>query len=173
MIFLAAIALGVVFGLVTGGRVANLARLRFRWAWLVLAALLIREAILLTPLNAVNGAQYVYLLGLVVIVAWTIFHWRRLRGIWLVTLGGTLNVIVIAANGARMPVAHESAGGLNRVGTYGQYTLMGEHTNLNFLGDWIRLYPLPGVYSIGDLLIALGLAITVFIAVATPARIVV
>ena len=168
MIFFAAIGLGIVLGMLTGGRIENLARLQFRWPLLVLAALIVREAILLTPLNAVNGAQYVYLLGLVVIVGWTVWHWRRLRGIWLVTLGGALNVIVIAANGARMPVAPESAGSLNSRGTYGQYTLMGSHTNLNFLGDWIRLYPLPGVLSVGDVLIALGLAIVVFLAVRNP-----
>src|SRR5215469_9390335 len=86
LIFLGAIVVGIGFGLLTGGRIENLGRLRFRWAWLVLSALVIREAILLTPLNTVNGAQYVYLLGLVVIVAWTIWHWRALRGIWLVSL---------------------------------------------------------------------------------------
>lgn len=168
MIFFGAVVLGLGFGLLTGGRIENLARLRFRWPWLILAALIVREAILLTPLNAVNGAQYVYLVALVVIVAWTIWHWRRLRGIWLVTAGGALNVLVIAANGARMPVAHEFAGSLNSRQTYGQYTLMGPNTNLNFLGDWIRLYPAPAVLSIGDVLIALGLAIVVFLAVRNP-----
>lgn len=168
MIFFAAVVLGAAFGVVTRGKLENLARLRFRWPWLILVALVVRVAILLTPLNTVDGAQYVYLLGLVVIVAWTIWHWRRIRGAWLVTLGGALNVIVIAANGARMPVAHESAGSLNHLGTYGQYTLMGPRTNLNFLGDWIRLYTAPGVLSIGDVIIALGLAIVVFLAVRNP-----
>jgi uncharacterized protein DUF5317 len=168
LIFLAAIVLGAAFGLLTRGKIENLARLQFRWPWLVLAALIVREAILLTPLNSVEGAQYVYLLGLVVIVGWTIWHWRRLRGIWLVTVGGALNVLVIAANGARMPVAPEAAGSLNSRGTFGQYTLMGAHTNLNFLADWIRFYPAPGVYSIGDVIIALGLAIVVFLAVRNP-----
>ena len=167
MIFFAAVVLGAAFGVLTGGKLENLASLRFRWPWLILVALVVRQAILLTPLNTVDGAQYVYLLGLVVIVAWTIWHWQRVRGAWLVTVGGALNVIVIAANGARMPVAPESAGSLNRLGTYGQYTLMGPHTNLNFLGDWIRLYPAP-VQSIGDVIIALGLAIVVFLAVRNP-----
>lgn len=168
MIFIAAIVLGLVFGVLTGGRVENLAKLRFRWPALVLVALIVRAAILITPLNAVDGAQYVYLLGLVVIVAWTIWHWRRLRGVWVVSLGGALNVLVIAANGARMPVAHESAGSLDSRGTYGQYTLMDPQTNLNFLGDWIRLSPVAGAYSIGDVIIALGLAIVVFLAVRNP-----
>ncbi len=168
MIFLAAIVLGAGFGLLGRGKIENLARLQFRWPWLVLAALIVRGAILLTPLNSVEAARYVYLLGLVVIVAWTIWHWRRLRGIWLVTGGGALNVLVIAANGARMPVAPEAAGSLNSRGTFGQYTLMGANTNLNFLGDWIRFYPAPGVFSVGDVIIALGLAIVVFLAIRNP-----
>jgi len=168
LIFLAAIVLGAGFGLLGRGKIENLARLQFRWPWLVLAALIVRGAILLTPLNSVEAARYVYLLGLVVIVAWTIWHWRRLRGIWLVTGGGALNVLVIAANGARMPVAPEAAGSLNSRGTFGQYTLMGANTNLNFLGDWIRFYPTPGVFSVGDVIIALGLAIVVFLAIRNP-----
>jgi Family of unknown function (DUF5317) len=168
LIFLAAVVLGLAAGLLTGGRIENLARLRFRWPWLIVAALLVREAILLTPLNHVEGAQYAYLIALVVIVAWTNWHWRRVPGLWLVSLGAALNVLVIGANGARMPVAPALAGSRNSRGTVGQYTLMGSHTNLNFLGDWIRLYPLPGAYSVGDVLIALGLAIVVFLAVRNP-----
>jgi uncharacterized protein DUF5317 len=168
LIFLAAIVLGAGFGLLMRGRIENLTTLRFRWPWLVLAALIVREAILLTPLNNVEGAQYVYLFALVVIVAWTNWHWRRVPGLWLVSIGAALNVVVIGANNARMPVAPALAGSLNSRGTVGQYTLMGSHTNLNFLGDWIRLYPLPGAYSIGDVIIALGLAIVVFLAVRNP-----
>ena len=172
MLFLVALVIGIAFGLLVGGRVGNLARLRFRWPWLLLVAVLVREIIVLTPLNLVEGLQYLYLLGLIAIVVWTVYHWRRLRGIWLVTIGAALNVLVIAANGGRMPVAHEFARSLVRSGTLGQYTLMGSGTNLNFLGDWISLHPLSTVYSPGDVLIALGLAVTVFIATATPARIV-
>lgn len=50
----------------------------------------------------------------------------------------------------------------------GQYTIMGAQTHLNLLGDWISLYPVPEVYSIGDLMIALGLAILAFVSTATP-----
>ncbi|TMD96477.1 MAG: hypothetical protein E6I72_09360 [Chloroflexi bacterium] len=168
MLFLLAIGLGLVFGLLTGGRLTNLLAIKFRWPWLVLAAVVVRDAALLTPLNGVAGVQYAYLVGLVAIVAWTVWHWRRLRGIWIVTLGATLNLVVIAANGARMPVAPEFAGSLVSRGSVGQYTLMGPGTNLNLLGDWIRLYPAPGAYSIGDVLIALGLAIVLFLAVRNP-----
>ena len=102
-------------------------------------------------------------------LAWTNWHWRVIRGIWLVSIGASLNVLVIAANGARMPVAPELAGRiLLHRGTIGQYTVMGGSTNLNLLGDWIRLYPVPEAYSVGDVLVAAGLAIVVFLAVRNP-----
>ena len=168
MLFLAGIVLGLALGLVTGGRIENLAMLRFRWPLLLVGAVLVREAILVTPLNSVEGAQYVYLLALVVIVGWANWHWRRVAGIWVVSIGASLNVLVIAANGARMPVARSVAGVLVKRGTLGQYTLMGHGTNLNPLGDWIKLPFLPEVYSIGDVIIAVGLAIVMFLALRNP-----
>ena len=172
MLFLFAVVLGIVFGLVTGGRIGNLARLRFRWPWLIPAALVIREIVVRTPLNAVEGAQYLYVLALAAIIIWTLWHVTRVRGIWLVAAGAGLNLLVIAVNEGRMPVARELAGPLNQHGNLGQYTLMGAGTHLNLLGDWIALYPTSQAYSPGDVLIAIGLALSVFIATATPARIV-
>jgi len=166
--FLVAIALGLVFGLLTGGRIGNLARLRFRWPWLILAAVVVREAVLVTPLSRVDAARFGYALSLLAIVVWTVFHLERLSGIWLVTAGTALNLLVVVVNGARMPVAPESAGVLVQRGTVGPYMLMGPDTNLNMLGDWIRLYPLSTAYSPGDVLIGLGLAIVVFLAVRNP-----
>lgn len=168
MLWLFAIAVGLVFGLVTGGSIGNLATLRFRWPWVILLAVVVREVVLLTPLNRVDGAQYVYVLALAAIVAWTIWHFDRVRGIWLVTVGAALNMLVIVVNGARMPVAPELANSLIRHGNVGQYTVMGSQTQLNLLGDWISLWPSPEAYSPGDVLIALGLAVVVFLAVRNP-----
>jgi hypothetical protein len=134
----------------------------------VLGVIVVRFLVLATPLNAVEGAQYLYVLALAAIVAWTAWHVRRLRGIWLISLGALLNLIVILANGGRMPVAPELAGSMGGRATVGQYTVMGSHTNLNFLGDWIRLGPAPEAYSLGDVLIGVGLAIVVFLAIRNP-----
>jgi hypothetical protein len=172
VLWLFAIVVGLAFGLVTGGRLTNLARLRFRWPWLIVAAVAVRAAVLLTPLNRIEGAQYLYVLALAAIVVWTIVHLNRLPGIWLVTAGSVLNLLVIVVNGGRMPVAPELAASLARHGTLGQYTVMGAQTQLNLLADWISPYPLPEVYSPGDVLIALGLAIVAFVSTATPVRIV-
>src|ERR1051325_12224642 len=105
MLWLGAIVLGVAFGLLTGGRLTNLGKVRFRWPWVVLGVILVRFLVLATPLNAVEGAQYLYVLALAAVVAWTAWHLKRVRGIWLISLGALLHLIVILANSGRMQVA--------------------------------------------------------------------
>jgi hypothetical protein len=168
MLWLIAIAVGLVVGLVSGGNVWNLAGLRFRWPWLLVAAVAVRDVIIFTPLNGVDGSQYAYVASLALIVVWTIWHVRRLPGIAVAGLGALSNLVVVVANGGHMPVAVEFArtqlhGILLDRGTLGQYTVMGPNTRLNQLGDWISLAPLPSGYSPGDILIAVGLALVVVI----------
>ena len=163
MLWIAAIGLGLLAGFTTRGRIENLAHLHFRWPWLVVAVLAVRAAAVLTPLRGVDGVQYVYAAGLAALVAWALWHVKRVAGIWLVAAGGVLNLVVIAANGGRMPVAPELAGSLVQRGHISQYVLMASDTHLNGLADWISLRGLVGwgpleAYSPGDLIIALGIA---------------
>ncbi|MHB8590106.1 MAG: DUF5317 domain-containing protein [Candidatus Dormibacteraceae bacterium] len=174
MLWLGALAIGLVAGFVSGGRLDNLARLRFRWPWFVVAVLVVREATLLTPLNRVDGVQYVYLVALAALVAWTLWHVRRIAGIWLVSAGSALNLMVIAANGGRMPVAPDLAGSLAQRGHSGQYTLMTSYTHLNWLADWIALpgpmgRVLPEAYSAGDVIVAVGIGAVVALAMRSQA----
>lgn len=165
MLYLIGIVAGAIVGLVSGGKLSRLGLLKFRWPWLILAAVVIRLAVLAPPLNRIEASRYLYVVALAGIVAWTLWHLDRLPGIWLVSAGAALNLLVIAVNGFRMPVAPEFAGSLVRAGNIGQYTLMGSQTTLNLLGDWIRLYPSPEVYSPGDVLVSVGLAIVVFLSI--------
>ena len=168
MLWIAALGLGIAAGYLLGGRIDNLSRLRFRWPWLVVAALVVRVAILLTPLRHIDGVQFVYLAALTALLAWTLWQIEVVRGIWLSAVGSALNLVVIATNGARMPVASELAGSLVRSGQTGQYTLMTAETTLNGLADWIAL---PGIgrwlteaYSPGDVVVALGIGVVIALA---------
>src|SRR3979411_2050778 len=96
MLWLAALALGLIVGFATRGSLENLARIRLRWPWLVVAALLVRAAILLTPFSRVDGVQYVYLAALTALLAWTLWQIELVRGIWLIAVGRALQLIVIA-----------------------------------------------------------------------------
>ena len=169
MLVLLPLVAGLLIGLATGGNIGNLAQMRFRWPWFVLAVLVIREAVLLTPLNRVEGVQYLYVAALAALVAWTAWHIRVVPGVWVVTAGAALNLVVILANGARMPVAPALAGVLLQRGHVGQYVLMGSNTNLNWLADWIGFpWPVRGAYSPGDLLIALGIGIVTLLVLVLP-----
>src|SRR5207245_999183 len=142
VLVLVPLVLGLVIGVATGGKIGNLADLKFRWPWFVLVVLVVREAVILTPLNQVDGMQYVYAAALAALVAWTALHVKRLPGVWVVTLGAAMNLIVIVANGARMPVAPALATTFQHRGHLGQYVLMSSSTNLNWLADWIG-FPWP------------------------------
>jgi Family of unknown function (DUF5317) len=165
MVLLTALLIGLVAGVVTGGRLGNLANLRFRWPWLVVAALVVRDATIVTPLNRIEGVQYVYAAALTALIAWTIWHMRRVRGALIVATGAALNLSVVMANGARMPVAPNLAGSLVERGHAGQYVVMGPGTSINWLGDWIGVSgALGGAYSPGDAVVALGIAMVAFFA---------
>jgi hypothetical protein len=172
VVWVAALAIGLVGGFATGGKIGNLARLRFRWPWLMIAALVVRVATILPPLNRLDASRWAYVSALTVVLAWTIWHTDRIPAIWLVAAGSAINLFVIAANLGRMPVAPEIAPSLVQRGQIGQYTLIGPGTHLNWLADWIAL---PGpfervlreVYSPGDLIVALGIAMVVLLAMRT------
>src|SRR3981081_1122125 len=165
MIWALAMVAGAVAGLLTGGSIENFARLRFRLPLLVLGAVAVRFIVLRAPVGRLEGAEYLYVVALTAIVAWTVLHFDRLPGIWFVTAGGVLNLTVILANAGHMPVAPDLAGALVQRGHSGQYTVMGPNTVLSGLGDWITIFPFPEAYSAGDLVIAVGIALVAFLAV--------
>src|SRR2546423_11885936 len=138
MLWPLAIAFGILLGVAGGGHLSNLTRLKFRWPLLLVAAVVLRYVVTFSPLSRIEGAQYVYAASLALIVLWTVWHFKRLPGVWLVTAGGLLNLVVVMANSGRMPVAPDLArlelgGALNLRGNIGQYTLMGPDTHLNGL----------------------------------------
>ena len=160
MLLLVALVLGLLGGIATGGKLGNLANVRFRWPLFVIAALVIREAALIRPFSTVDGVQYAYAVSLAALVAWTIWHVGRVPGAWLVAAGAALNLVVVLTNGSRMPVAPALAASLVARGHIGQYVLMDSDTRLNWLADWIGVPgPLGGAYSPGDFVVAVGIAL--------------
>lgn len=167
-----AVAVGVAAGLVRRGNLANLGHLRLRALWLILAALLIQ--VLIFPLGEAPvvqvGTAYFHLLSYALLLAFVTLN-RRYPEILMMGGGLLLNLIVIAANGGYMPA---SATALTRAGLpdvaaalgeglrQGNTVLMGEGTRLNFLGDFLYLpagVPLASAFSIGDVVLGLGLAV--------------
>ena len=172
MLLIAGALVGLIAGLLTGGSFHNLLARRLRWPLVVVAAFIVRELEIRTPLGGAALGPAIFALSLIVLLAWAAWHHDRLPGIWLVVVGIAMNLVAVLANGAHMPVAPDAAhigpAQLREQGTFAQYVLAGPDTRLSWLGDWIvlpgpigRLF--PQAYSPGDLVSTVGLAVVLFL----------
>lgn len=173
---LGGVALGLIVGLLAGGKVSNLVAVRLRWIGLLFGAVIVR---FLTEAALVRGSELAETLrlplfatayGLLLVGLWVN---RRHPGILIAAVGILGNAIAVIANGGFMPVWEPS---LTAAGFGPSDVDAALHVLLpasidesfllhaGFLGDVIPL-PLPflrDVISAGDLLIAAGLAFFLF-----------
>jgi hypothetical protein len=183
MFLLIAILVGLAAGLIFGGRPRHLARLHLRWPGLIFLALVMQLAIFTSWLPVPRSLlPFLYLLSNVIAIVW-LGRNIRIQGIPCVSLGALSNLAAILANGGRMPVdggllsrargaAAEAAiasgqSASNSVLTTG-------HTHLLWLTDRFLLpppFPFPTVFSVGDLLIGLGVAWLIAAGMRPPARV--
>ena len=173
MFMLWAIPIGIGVGLAAGGSVANLAAFRFRWAWLAVAGLLV-QLVLFTPTGdaiAGDAGPAIYVASTLAVFAAVIRN-IRLSGMPIVALGSISNLAAISANGGAMPASAEALAlaGLDGAGSHTNSVVL-EHPALQPLTDIFGLpawLPLANVFSVGDVLIGVGLVIV--IAAATRTR---
>ena len=163
---LLAIPVGIVAGLLAGGRLDALANLRFRWAALAVGGLLV-QVVLFTPLGdtlAGDLGPAIYVLSTAAVFV-AVLRNLRMPGIAIAAVGALCNLVAISANGGAMPA---DPGALALAG----FTGPGEHTNSVVLAEpafrpltdlyavpaWL---PLANVFSVGDVLIGVGVAIAI------------
>jgi hypothetical protein len=174
MILLAAILAGLVAGLVVA-----LVQKRpwtvptLRKPWLVIVAFLPQFFISYLPASRVRVPDELAAAGLSVsLILLLVFCWfnRRISGMWLLALGLSLNLLVIAANGGFMPISPQTASRLVPNATlakigYGQrfdfkdILLLPEQTRLIWLSDLFlppQGFPYQVAFSLGDLFVAAG-----------------
>ena len=172
MLFPLSIVLGVVAGYIFRGCLSNLPSLKLRRAWILFPALLLQLAIfpVLGPKPFFPYAMAVlHLVSYGLAGAWLLMN-LRLWPMRLIGLGGALNLVVLVANRGYMPVSLDglvwaghapTAQYLAQEGVYANVIPMTDTTHLNLLGDIFALpdwVPLAGVFSLGDVVIALGIA---------------
>ena len=149
----------------TGGRLGALASVRFAGVWLLVGALALQ--LLVFEPGPVTGGPLWYV-GVGVSYALGLAFAARNRTIpflWLVIVGGILNVAAIAANGGVMPADPDAsaAAGLTG-GDRKANSAVVAHPHLAFLGDVFAVpesWPLSNVFSIGDVVLVLGGALMV------------
>lgn len=166
MFILWAIPVGLIVGLVARGSLDGLFALGFRWAPLALGGLLV-QVVLFTRFGdslAGNLGPPIYVLSTLAVFL-AVARNGRLTGMPVVAAGALSNLVAITANGGFMPA---DAKALAFAGFGGP----GDHTNsvvlanpaLRQLTDIFALpagVPLANVFSIGDVLIGLGIVIVI------------
>jgi MFS family permease len=171
------ILLGLLLGLLSGGRLQNLALIQLRWTWLLLFALVLRfgtEAGLNAHIALVEMLRLPLLasaFGLLLAALWVN---RGYPGLSLAFLGILSNGIVIIANGGYMPIWDVSlaAAGLTPDDVNRAFHQVVSVNTVDFLGRAlilgdviplpIPIEPLRNVSSLGDVFLSLGLAFFLF-----------
>jgi len=160
MFLLPSLAIGLALALVLGGKPARLAEVRFRAPWTVLLALGL-QVVLFTSLSSnvpdsalgpAHVASYALLLAFAVAN-------RRLLPLLPVLLGVALNGLAIAANGGTMPISNTAARAAG-IHDFRGGNVSDHADRLGFLGDVFALpkeLPIANTFSVGDLLIGLGM----------------
>ena len=150
----------------TGGSLSRLADVRFRAPALAIGGLG-AQILVVSVFPDLPGwaAITVHLASYVAVLA---FIWRNrsLPGLWLIGLGGLTNLVAIAANGGVMPASADALRRAGRSATEHGFTNSEvlAHPRLEFLGDVIPLpswMPFANVFSVGDVLIAVGMFVLV------------
>jgi hypothetical protein len=171
MLLLYAVIIGLVAGLISGGKFAALGSTHIRLWPVALIGLFAQLLLFGSPLAAVVGpwGPSLYVLSTVLVLMALVYNLRQ-PGFWLIILGALANFTVIVLNGGQMPASPEAWQALTGVAAvpttdFSNSALSGPSTVLAFLGDNFvlpRPFPLANVFSIGDVLIGVGGALFVF-----------
>jgi hypothetical protein len=155
------VLLAVVTVPLTGGRLSRLATVDLRLPGLAVVGLFAQVIVIsVFPDLPAWVAITVHFLSYGLVLA---FIWcnRHLAGMWLLALGGLSNLVVIAANGGVMPASADALRTAGRSPNEAGFTNSEvlDDARLQFLGDVIPMpswMPLANVFSVGDVLIAVG-----------------
>jgi hypothetical protein len=166
MFILYAVPIGLLLGVLVGGRPAGLAALRIRYGPIMVAGLLVQIVLFTPAVTEVIGdlGPPIYVLSTAVVIGAVLMN-ARITGMPVIALGAISNLTAIVANGGYMPA---DAGAMASLGrgeptTYSNSTILAEPalqplTDIFVLPAWV---PFTNVFSIGDVLIALGVVIVI------------
>jgi hypothetical protein len=154
--------LALLSPLAFGGRLGRYAEVRIRSGWLVFAALAAQVLVIeVLPdgdrvvLSAVHLATYA-------VAALFVGRNRDVPGLWILALGAASNGVTIALNGGTLPASADAVRHAGLALESEEFLNSGvlAHPRLPWLGDvfWIPDgWPLANVFSIGDVLIVVGI----------------
>lgn len=169
MFILYAVVIGLAIGLVAGGRIGSIGDFRFRWAPLVLvgfgAQVLLFSDAVAARVGDLGPVLYVASTLLVVIA---VVRNHAIAGMPLVAVGAACNLAAIVANGGYMPASAAAMAALGKAAPtiYSNSAVVTQPalaplTDIFALPSWL---PLHNVFSLGDVILGVGVAMVIAIA---------
>jgi hypothetical protein len=173
MFILYALVVGLLIGLLAGGRLESIAETRFRWGWLALLALAI-QVVLFSPFvgdGFGEASRWIYVGSTALVVVVVLLN-LRLTGLPIVLAGALSNLAAILANGGSMPASPSALAAVGQtVGDGPTNSAVVAHPALEPLTDIFAMpawLPLANIFSVGDVLIAIGVAVAIVAAMRAP-----
>jgi hypothetical protein len=169
-----AIPMGLVAGWLLGGRIDRVGNVRFRLAPLALAALVV-QLVLFSPLAAglpEDVGRSIYVVSTVLVAA-TVLANLRLTGVPVIVAGAICNLAAIVANGGAMPASATALAAIGSGVRPQTNSVLADRPVLEPLTDifatpaWL---PLANVFSVGDVLIGVGVAVAIAAAMRNDRR---
>jgi hypothetical protein len=164
-----AILIGLILGFLVGGRPAGLAELQLRWAWVIMAGLLVQVVLFSEAVSERVGdlGPPIYVASTAAVLAAVVAN-RAIPGMAVLALGAASNLAAIVANGGYMPADPAAMASLGKADptTYSNSAVMPDPalaplTDIFALPTWV---PFANVFSVGDVLIGIGVVLTIVLA---------
>ena len=166
MFILYAILIGLLVGFLVGGRPAGIAEIHLRWSWVILGGLLVQVLLFSEPVSERIGSlgPPIYVASTVAVIG-AILANRTVPGMLIVALGAASNLAAIVANGGYMPVSAQASAAMGggQSTAYSNSALIPDPmlaplTDIFALPTWL---PFANVFSVGDILIGIGVAVVI------------
>jgi hypothetical protein len=149
-----------------GGRLSRLEGMRIRWIGLAVVAFAVQVVLVTVVPSGDETLHKILHLATYALAAACLLRNLDLRFVWLVGVGGLLNLVAIAANGGVMPASRgalDAAGLEVRSGQFANSDLVVD-AHVAFLGDVFAVpagWPGANVFSVGDVLMLVGVFLVV------------
>lgn len=147
----------------------SIASTRIRYGWLIILSMALHRVpfLILPPPSLVEVKRLLMILSYALLI-YALCRNHHLWSMRVMTLGATLNFAAIVANGGLMPVSPEARlqAGMTPLGQseFGNVLpegtgvlLPADETNLRFLSDIVPVSTVGAVFSVGDVVLILGL----------------
>jgi hypothetical protein len=177
MVYLPILGCGLLLGLALGGRLSALGELRLRGVALFYVAIGLQIAAFpVFPWGSLpwstsdEVARWLWLASYAVLIVAAAVNWR-LRGVPVIAAGMLCNLVAIVANGGHMPALPEAARAAGLGDGVNQNSVTLPMPRLSLLVDrWVApdWLPFANVFSVGDVVLAVGGLILIFTALQVP-----